>query len=1438
MKREGNTMGIKISEEAQKEYNKIIAGKNFRQKDQIILAYNDSIKCYKNFRVAISTGNYNTAAQELSNAALKLAAAVEWSEKNVVFHRYNQLMQISPNDLRINEWDRKCRFVKLDEKNKERNMTTYDLMQIIKTDFQKELTQAGIANFSNMDNKSVRAALINGYKHNGTQPDSSAYIQTMDELYKFITVLILEGDEKKELKGITDNYPDSWEELFISCGYFKPNRSRRYILLVDCIESEEIVRNLFRIDWDLVLDLSYQDIDNSRKDLYDQYMALVDRKTVIKKYLCDFKTSDQLPVTPQTYWIKINGRKNAVNTKDKIVDDKHLASRYVGRHFNLLLDAFAREYDLNIELLVLGCSSFIYAAKRILQTFGDVYGDTEDLRVHFLNSDNVALKNDIISGNLIDEDKCKFYDLSTEELSREIAASIGEYNQTSEDRIYIPSMIPEQGYIDFDTYNAMKSVMELVYIGIESSYDINTKQERGIAFLKGKISADWDIINDQNYVIAQKNELNVRDDIIRHIQDGSRFIYNVEYEAGLGGTTFMRKMAYLLHDDYPTVIVSRYIENELVNYLLEIYKRSKKGVLIFIDSNNLSFNEASKLQNELFRNSQFSFVIVYISRKQEDLPVERHLSRFNYTQCLKMQDNLLPYCINKICVEKLKKCVERARKYQMEEEALPFVLAMYAFDEKFNGIAAYVKHSLAPINKKEREIIFVLALADYANYKVSGHYFKTVYGAQSLREMLSEGYALAPMIKTVPDISGKKIAFQLKYSLFTKEVLMYFSGGTSISFTTLSNQIIDFIQNSRQDEYSEADEETVKLLNKLFIEREGNQAENVINIKGIYSPLITQLVEEHRKNSKNRYDASENVVINIFRTLVETYPEQPHFAGHLARYYFYTVHNYEKGFEVISTAIDIAKEKEQYSMGSLYHIKAMGYSARIQTQHIVAIRKSIEHSKRIGDYDEDLKNIVQDMKAMQEDLQFSHELFEQAKQENTSRFISNIAECELLLRIQSCYDLIRSWCDDFRIRELVTDNEQLGVYDQIDNLIEECEHILSGGKGEINNYNRELLKKIKEDTLLTQAKGEEIKKICKQLISFGTSNVVKKARRKLARIQYEEIKGDLYADKSQEQLKKIIMMMEENIENDVSNNANFRIWFRALRSLEVEDTILELDSVFKKLDKWTSLENASSDAFYYKYIVKFIQSYEEGVLETSSKVQSELNDLLIDLKNASEEMLKATIPFEWFADYGSGLRRLISNSELSQMDRTNAINTLHLFTGELPNREKFSGRKAYITFGQQKVYFNPQSISERITGIQENQYVDFGIGFSYDGLRSYHESIKIHRGILESREKIIPEVGKRVKVKIIGSNNSYVKTEIIQSGGEKCDIRIDDMSIIGISNENWNKKGYEFEVVLLKKNMLKNNTFVWWIDLQKTITPLAENIGYKPFANLKNILKQ
>lgn len=54
-------------------------------------------------------------------------------------------------------------------------------------------------------------------------------------------------------------------------------------------------------------------------------------------------------------------------------------------------------------------------------------------------------------------------------------------------------------------------------------------------------------------------------------------------------------------------------------------------------------------------------------------------------------------------------------------------------------------------------------------------------------------------------------------------------------------------------------------------------------------------------------------------------------------------------------------------------------------------------------------------------------------------------------------------------------------------------------------------------------------------------------------------------------------------------------------------------------------------------------------------------------------------------------------------------------------------------------------------------------------------------------------------------------------------LKIGDMSTLRIENENWIKKGFKFEVVLFKKNMLSNCKSVWEIDMQKTMCSSDDN---------------
>lgn len=1423
-----------IMQERKEEYDNLLASKSFKDREHIYSTYNESVLYYEKYRKASELMHVKDAADNLSIAAMKLAVVVEWAAKNLVYYYYYNKMQIyGSTHSDYEKWEKITRFKNVDNG---RNMSTHDLFQLIRASYSTQILEKQLV-FDNMDDKNVRMSLINGYKHEGIIPNATSYLLTLNETYNFLKNL-LDGQIDISLKSITDSYPDSWEELFYSCSYFIPGKSKHFVLLTDGIESIDVIRNIFKIDWDLVLDFSYQDEENHRVSLYDQYQSLEEHRGVNLKYLCDIRPNESLPALAQGYWIKLNGKLDAFNKDEILLEDKDLARSYINQNFADLLNAFTGEYTLPVDLIVLNCANYKNSTFRIIQQFDDMYYREHDLTVHIMNCENNFLtdKIDMYSGAEV----FKRYDLTMEQLANAICNNFRYQPIISDLVINIPHSSQGRGIIQFEEYQSMKSVFDLIYIGIEKQYDKETQDDRANDFLHGECKVDWDLVENEEYVIQQKNELSIKDEISKEIQENKRSIYTIDYQAGIGGTTFLRRLAFLFHKQYPTAILTRYIETTTLEFLLEIYMQSYKEVIIFADSNDISYNEILKLQEELGQKSEFTYEIVYVARK--DLLIQdsnsikmkpyMHLTRLNYQQCLTMQKNLNRYIKKQKCRENLAQCVDKAKNGFLDEEHIPFVLALYAFDEDFNGIVDYVKHSLEHLTEKERDIIFVLSLAGFANYRVDINYFRSLYGETTVRLMNREDYRLYPLIRRISDNTSKRQGFQIRYSLFIKEILKYYSGGENILFNNLLGRIIAIIQGSRKNIYCRKNADVVKLFNKLFIERADKQ-DGDYDVKGTYSPLISKLIEESRLNNNREYDGSENSVVRVFKCLATTYPDEPHFAAHLARYYFYNTNNYQEGFETIQSAIKMAESIEGVSMGSLYHIKAMGYSARIQNDFIKSIRESMRHYKKDNENKIDINHIKKDLNSIDVDMQNATYNFDISRYESSSRFISNIAECRLILNVQVLYDDLKEFCVSNNLDNMIEDSKTINLYDKLESMIEDCEKMLAGEKGVINAYNESLLRNIQDNEALVKANADEIRDVCKQLIASGNSDLVAIARRKLARINYNEVYENPDVPESQAKLREIISMMEANFNEDIANNANFRIWFKALRYLETNDVENTLEDILTKLEQWTSEPNAPADAFYYKYIVKFILAYEQNTLEHDIKVRDDLKKMLYDLQQAAIKMPRRTIPFEWFSDYHKGLRRLISSNELSDMDRTSAISSLKMFRGALPGKDYFKTRTAYISYKGLPVYFNPQSIIDRITSSSENKYVKFGMGFSYDGLRSYHDSIELYKGNIEPDTKIELRKGLVVSVMVKYINNTNVIAEILGTSGSTVRIRHKDLISIGYDSDNLPKLGSEFRVKLLGEKNLDNGQKVW--DGTTTLSERKENDEpfNRPFADLK-----
>lgn len=110
--------------------------------------------------------------------------------------------------------------------------------------------------------------------------------------------------------------------------------------------------------------------------------------------------------------------------------------------------------------------------------------------------------------------------------------------------------------------------------------------------------------------------------------------------------------------------------------------------------------------------------------------------------------------------------------------------------------------------------------------------------------------------------------------------------------------------------------ETIDMKSRLTEYTDGKEVlmklDSIVAEKPAFSPLITKLIEEHRASDNGQYSGENDAIVRIFNKLAEVYPEEAHFAAHLARYYFYIDRNFEKGFKNIDYVMELSETMYGY----------------------------------------------------------------------------------------------------------------------------------------------------------------------------------------------------------------------------------------------------------------------------------------------------------------------------------------------------------------------------------------------------------------------------------------------------------------------------------------------------------------------------------------------
>lgn len=624
----------------------------------------------------------------------------------------------------------------------------------------------------------------------------------------------------------------------------------------------------------------------------------------------------------------------------------------------------------------------------------------------------------------------------------------------------------------------------------------------------------------------------------------------------------------------------------------------------------------------------------------------------------------------------------------------------------------------------------------------------------------------------------------------------------------LKDNIINLIINSRRNKYQVENLIVIDFLRNMFIVR----AQDVYSNRATYSHLINKMQKQQQTYSEESVREMQRAIAAIFLQLVNSYPQEEHFYGHLARYYFYELHDFSKGFDIIEQGISVAKGKNNPT-GILWHIKGMGYVIKLTERVFGDFKKWKEDNRKKI---EDVDGFQKIMKRIHTVVEYAEECFQKSIDTGNQGIYPHIAECNMRINLhRRFYDSANEFCVNHRYEKICPFSVIQKNLDRIDVLLDEAWKLVNDYDAETGTYQIGMLREVENERRSLNVSLDETIQLCKQFLAEDCSlDYVPIYRRRLVNSYWQQIGANSSIPENQSLLRESVEYMEENIKLNPQKDSNYRLWFRAMLHLIVQDNLVNkhLDAILYKLNCWIEDGNAPVEAYYYRFVTKFIMFYEADTLFDLKNWQ-ELQEDLETMKQRGGSFRNRTTMRDWLGCTGHGLNRLIQDKELYDMKDTNSVSSnLEKFSGHLPDRYLFesNSRTAFIDMTGYKVFFRPMRVQDRIGIANANQMVEFSLGFSFDGLRAYHDSIQLKSQAIKNspfKQLVSLKVGDAAFLSVEGHKKLVVYGVLEDAAGKKGimdwvtqDTREkSNCELAGYSSGQWPSTGDRIKVRLLQE---------------------------------------
>ena len=790
---------------------------------------------------------------------------------------------------------------------------------------------------------------------------------------------------------------------------------------------------------------------------------------------------------------------------------------------------------------------------------------------------------------------------------------------------------------------------------------------------------------DNQYDISRDKIDKLKRDLEEPLERRRTVRLNLYHDSGAGGTTLARRILWDFHHTYPCAILHR-CTLDTAGRLYTLASLTGQCILLLIDGAQIADRQVDDLYIQL-RSRQIPVVLFQVLRRFREWDENKEQTERNYLTT-KLSAGEAQRFVDALSHQEpgKRRDLERLKQSPNARECSAFYFGLETFGRDFRGIERYVSTRLETLTLAQKQILVFLSMAHhYAQRPIRGQAFADILGlpknrtmklAQALpastRELLVEGQQ--DTWRTVHDFLALEILQQLLWPGPDRERKWT---------QNLSSWGKDFAKFCRGDS-TIASEEMLDLASRTFIYRDNA---DLLGTERSASQRFAHLIEDIPLPQGK---------IELLRTLAELYPNEAHFWAHLGRFYAVIMSDFQQALEYVERALAL-----QWNDNVLHHMKGM--ALRYQVYQLLDLRAPPEE-------------IIRCMK-------LASMSFEEARKINPDDSHGYISEVEMLARALDQIGRQQEGGDPFKYLQSASADlflkECLG---RAEELLEQVRRMREGE--EPSTYEESCRGRL--DKLY--GKYDRALQVWDNLLR--RPDTYRPPLRRQIVWTYLARNGREWDRLEPREVDRIVTLLEENLYEEPNSDKNLSLWVQAVRRSKHPPSI---EAVIERVGYWRA-NSGSLDSVYYLYVFYMLQ-----VLEGSILARYEAKRYIEECSRMARTRQNRTKSLEWWG-IGNGINKLVYHSELGEWitDKSTGkdfwakTSRLARVRGRISRYDAPQAGQIEVAGSGLNAFFVPargmvahSTMADGATthgGFSRddvNKLVDFYLGFSYDGLRTW-----------------------------------------------------------------------------------------------------------------------